>query len=139
MATAELRAVCPGAEPLGAARLDDYRLAFLRRSRRWDAGAADIREAPGDAVWGVLHELPAAELGALDAREGLGHAYDRIEVEVSVVGSARRAFAYRGLAPEPRELAPDPRYLDLMVVGANEHGLPPDYVSGVTARVRGLA
>jgi gamma-glutamylcyclotransferase (GGCT)/AIG2-like uncharacterized protein YtfP len=136
MATSELRAVCAGAEPLGPARLDDHRLAFLRRSRRWGAGAADIVAAPGQTVWGVLYAIPAEELSALDAREGLGVAYDRFEVEVSLAGSARRAFAYLGMEPEPRELAPDPRYLELMLAGAREHRLPRHYVSRITTRLR---
>jgi gamma-glutamylcyclotransferase (GGCT)/AIG2-like uncharacterized protein YtfP len=136
MASSELRATCPGAEPLGPARLDDHRLAFLRRSRRWGAGAADVTEDPGHSVWGVLYELPDTELPALDVREGAGLAYRRFEVSLRLGDELRSAFAYRTLAPEPAELAPDPRYVDLMLSGAREHRLPADYVSSITSRLR---
>ena len=45
---------CPGARPLGRARLPGYRLAFSRYSRQRRGGSADVVEDAPSAVWGVL-------------------------------------------------------------------------------------
>jgi gamma-glutamylcyclotransferase len=127
MAGAELAAWCPSHRALGAAELPDHRLAFLRRSIRWQAGAADIVRAPGESVWGVLWELPFGP-GDLDAKEAAGDAYRRRPVEVLVDGSPLVAMAYEVIEKEPREVPPRRDYLDLMIAGAREHGLPESWV-----------
>jgi gamma-glutamylcyclotransferase len=128
MSSAELSAWCPSHRALGAAELPDHRLAFLRRSIRWGAGAVDIVAAPGGSVWGVLYELPLGA-GELDAKEGAGFAYRRREVEVVLDGSSFAAFAYEVVEKEPAELPPRADYLELLVTGAREHGLPDDYIA----------
>src|SRR4051794_35104449 len=123
MSSAQLRAWGTAHRALGAAELPDHRLAFLRRSVRWKAGAADIVPMDGESVWGVLWELPfgAAEL---DVKESAGHAYRRRPVEVVHEGEPVRAMAYEVIDKAPRELKPRPEYVQLMVDGAREHGLP---------------
>jgi gamma-glutamylcyclotransferase len=128
MSSAELSAWCPSHRALGAAELPDHRLAFLRRSIRWGAGAVDIVAAPGRSVWGVLYELPLGA-GELDAKEGAGFAYRRREVEVVLDGSSFAAFAYEVVEKEPAEVPPRADYLELLVTGAREHGLPDDYIA----------
>jgi hypothetical protein len=109
---------------VGPAELRDYKLAFLRRSIRWKAGAADIVYSPGESVWGVLWELP---FGArqLDVKEAAGDAYRRRPVEVHLDGEPLVAMAYEVIEKAPRELRPRRDYLDLLLTGAREHGLPP--------------
>jgi hypothetical protein len=123
MSSAQLRAWDTAHRCLGAAELRDHRLAFLRRSVRWKAGAADIVYAPGESVWGVLWELP---LGAreLDLKESAGDAYRRRPVEVHVDGAPVTAMAYEVIDKAPTELQPRREYVQLMVEGAREHGLP---------------
>jgi gamma-glutamylcyclotransferase len=123
MSSAQLKAWGTAHRCLGAAELRDHRLAFLRRSVRWRAGAADIVQAPGESVWGVLWELP---FGAreLDVKESAGKAYRRRAVEVHVDGSPVTAMAYEVIEKAPTELRPRREYVQLMVDGAREHGLP---------------
>jgi gamma-glutamylcyclotransferase len=128
MAGAELAAWCPSHRALGAAELPDHRLAFLRRSIRWAAGVVDIVPAPGRSVWGVLYELPLGP-GELDAKEGVGFAYRRREVEVVRDGLSFAAFAYEVIDKEPAEVPPRADYLELLVTGAREHGLPEGYIA----------
>jgi gamma-glutamylcyclotransferase len=128
MSSAELAAWCASHRALGAAELPDHRLAFLRRSIRWGAGVVDIVPAPGRSVWGVLYELPLGP-GELDAKEGAGFAYRRREVDVLLGGSSFAAFAYEVIEKEPADVPPRRDYLDLLVTGAREHGLPEDYVA----------
>jgi hypothetical protein len=128
MSGAELAAWCPSHRVLGAAELPEHRLAFLRRSIRWGAGAVDIVPAPGHSVWGVLYDLPLG-VGELDAKEGAGFAYRRREVEVLLGESSFAAFAYEVIDKEPAEVPPRPDYVELLVTGAREHGLPAEYIA----------
>jgi hypothetical protein len=123
MSSAQLTAWGTAHHALGPAELPDHRLAFLRRSLRWRAGAADIVREPGESVWGVLWELPfgAAEL---DVKESAGDAYRRRPVKVLLDGSPVSAMAYEVIDKAPTELQPRREYVQLMVDGAREHGLP---------------
>ncbi|HEX6458542.1 MAG TPA: gamma-glutamylcyclotransferase family protein [Thermoleophilaceae bacterium] len=132
MASSQLAAWGTEHRALGPAELRDHRLAFLRRSIRWQAGAADIVRARGESVWGVLWELPfgAAEL---DRKEAAGDAYRRRAVEVLHAGEAVTAMAYEVIEKEPEEVPPRPEYLDLMLAGAREHGLPEAWLARLQA------
>lgn len=116
---------CPGASPLGAARLDDHRLRFRLPSQRWGGHAADIAPEEGLAVWGVLWEVTPDHLEILDRYEAR---YDRYHVQV-MNGTVAEALTYR-VKPELVSISgsPDPAYLDRLVEGAIEHRLPGNYV-----------
>jgi gamma-glutamylcyclotransferase len=116
---------------LGPARLDGFRLLFLRRSIRWKAGAADIVPEEGATTWGALYELTTTDLDALDAKEYTANAgYQRREVEVQTQdGKRHKAITYEVVNKEPHELAPKPEYLELLIRGATERGLPEDWLS----------
>jgi gamma-glutamylcyclotransferase (GGCT)/AIG2-like uncharacterized protein YtfP len=110
----------PGVRFVGPARLDGYRLGLTRRSIRWQAGVLDIVPSPGEAVWGALYELAENELERIDAKEGAGFAYRRIEVELG----GERAIAYEVIDKEPGDVPPAPEYAALVLAGARERGLP---------------
>jgi gamma-glutamylcyclotransferase len=120
------RGAMPEARLVSPARLDGYRLALTRRSIRWQAGVLDIVAAPGESVWGALFELDDAALERLDAKEGAGFAYRRIEVDLE---DGRRGIAYEVMDKEPVEVPPAPEYSALVLAGARECGLPDDWVS----------
>jgi gamma-glutamylcyclotransferase (GGCT)/AIG2-like uncharacterized protein YtfP len=128
MHSATIAEWAPDARFVGAAHLPDFRLAFLRRSIRWKAGAADIVEAPGDVVWGALYELTEAEQRALDEKEYLGTGYRRRSVRVLCEGRTCDAITYEVIEKAPHHLEPKPEYVDLLVAGAIERGLPAEWV-----------
>ena len=130
MASSQMEAWCPEHSFLGPARLDGFRVEFRRRSIRWGGGAADIVQAPGEAVWGALYEVPAAELDRLDEKEGEGFAYRRRPVEVEHDGERRAAVAYEVIHKEPTPVIPTAEYLALLREAARERGLP----EGINAR-----
>ena len=130
MASSQLAAWGTEHRALGPAELADHRIAFLRRSIRWQAGAADIIPAPGQSVWGVLWELPFGP-GELDAKEAAGDAYRRRPVTVRRGGSTVTAMAYEVIDKERREVPPRREYLELMLAGAREHGLPETWLSRI--------
>jgi gamma-glutamylcyclotransferase (GGCT)/AIG2-like uncharacterized protein YtfP len=125
---------CPGARFLGPARLDGFRLAFLRRSARWKAGAADVVEAPGHAVWGALYAVTRGELEALDRKEFVADSgYRRRTVTVLVEGAELRAATYEVVDKAQDELTPRSDYLALMLEGARERGLPSHWIAELEA------
>ena len=136
LAGAEIEAACADHRFLGPARLDGHRLELRRRSRRWGGGAADLAPAPGESVWGALYELPEGALDALDAKEGAGFAYRRIGVEVERDGERLAAVAYEVADKEPQELAPTLAYVEALIGGARERGLPDAYVDALEGRLR---
>jgi gamma-glutamylcyclotransferase len=127
MSSRQITPWCPAAIALGPAELPGHRLAFLRRSIRWQGGAADVVPAQGESVWGVLWELPLG-LGELDAKEAAGNAYRRRSAEVLLDGEPRQAAVYEVISKEPEELSPPREYIDAMLTGAREHGLPKNWL-----------
>jgi cation transport regulator ChaC len=138
LASRVIEAWAPAARYLGPARLDGFRLAFLRRSARWRAGAADVIPAHGHAVWGALYAVSPTELEALDRKEFVaGSGYRRRDVEVELDGARVAAAAYEVVDKARDELTPRLDYLALMLEGARERGLPEAWIAeleGLPAR-----
>jgi hypothetical protein len=115
-------------EFLGPARLADYRLAFTRDSKTWQAGAADVMPAPGMCVWGALYEVSPEFLDTtLDRREGAGFAYRRIELPVVRDGHECSALTYE-VVDKVGGLLPSAEYVEQLIDGAKRCGLPENYV-----------
>lgn len=132
------------------ARLDGYRLRFVVAGERKTGFAgrfvelfqridqvaaggrrpgvsapADIAEAPGEHVWGVLYLLPLGKLARLDASEGRQYAYLWVEVE-DRDGRTVRALTYR--VPYPAsEGRPSRGYFSRIREAAEQRGLPDEY------------
>ena len=70
LSQAQMANRCPTAKRLGVAVLEGHRLSFTAFSRGWKGGVADVGEAAGREVWGLLDELTPADLTALDGYEG---------------------------------------------------------------------
>jgi gamma-glutamylcyclotransferase (GGCT)/AIG2-like uncharacterized protein YtfP len=115
---------------LGVARLEGYRLAFNKPSQTWGGAAADVIAAAGQTVWGVLWEVDEACGIALDDKESLGEAYDYLECSVMLAdGRVYRARSYTVIHKRDPELRPSQAYKEVILEGAVEHGLPPDYIA----------
>jgi gamma-glutamylcyclotransferase len=144
MGSVAIELACPGHRFLGAAELRGHRLAFTRRSVRTGTGVADIVAAAGASLWGALYELDSAALAALDEKEGAGWAYERRAVRVVPAGAedARgagaagrevEAFAYAVIARDGEHVQPSREYLQALLDGARERGLPDAYVAALGA------
>ncbi len=86
----------------------------------------------GEIVHGVLFAIPIAEIETLDVLENVPDGlYTRETFMVlDAAGAWRSAELYRIVTPEgPFE--PAGRYIDWMLEGAREHGLPDDYVARI--------
>jgi gamma-glutamylcyclotransferase (GGCT)/AIG2-like uncharacterized protein YtfP len=115
---------CPGAAPIGPARLDGWRFIVMR------GGYASIVPVPGDVVHGVLWRITSRDLAALNAFENIdGGLYVRRILPVRL--GARRAPALTYLSRERREGRPRPGYQAIVVAAARQWSLPEPYVSGL--------
>jgi hypothetical protein len=90
-----------------------------------------VADALGE-VYGVLFAVGAADLDHIELTEGvrIGN-YDRVEVMATpLAGEAPEPVAAFSLTSGRHDpsLQPSRRYMDLLVAGAIEHGLPDSYV-----------
>ena len=135
---------CPGHSVVGVAELPDHKLTFPLTSHDWGGGVASVVETHSGSVWGVVYELSADDLAALDGYEHFVGAnnphnlYDRVSTTVQLVrpedGSfPRRLRAWIYVAGPANPSPPSRRYLEAIVRGAKSHHLPDDYVTRLAA------
>ena len=112
-------------------RLQNFRFAFNKAAADGTA-YANIMADPASIVWGVCYLCDEEAFTTLDTYEGvnLGH-YQRQDVTVVTdAGDELEAITYT--AREQRltsETLPRDDYLQSVLAGAHEHGLPPDYIA----------
>jgi cation transport regulator ChaC len=115
-------------EKLG--RLENYELAFNKKVRGGTAGA-NIRQAQGKSVEGVLYKINESAFRNLDRAEGAPVHYRRIQVTVKDQdGKPVTAQAFLATKVE-KGLRPASHYLKTILEGAAEHNLPPEYVEAI--------
>jgi cation transport regulator ChaC len=114
--------------------LRDFELRFDLPVGPGERGVANVASRPGDHVWGALYHLTRADAERLDRTEGVDRGfYHRLAVEVETKdGLLLAAFTYRSPFSQPAR-KPSRRYLDLLLTGAREHGLPEAYVTRLEA------
>ncbi|MFZ1156050.1 MAG: gamma-glutamylcyclotransferase family protein [Solirubrobacteraceae bacterium] len=130
-----MRMQCPSSRCLGSACIDEHRLAFTRRSVLSGTGVADVVAASCSEVWGVLYELSDRDIDTLDRKEGYGWAYTRERKPVWLAADCSKcdAIIYTVLVKERSEVWPSREYLDRLVVAAERHVFPQDYIATLKA------
>jgi cation transport regulator ChaC len=125
MDSSQMAARCPTATRHATAELEGWR--FLINSR----GVASIEPAPGHRVRGVLWNLEGADELSLDRCEGVASGiYFKEQVQTRLDGGGEaQALVYVAADNELGE--PRAGYLERIVRGAIEAGLPEDYASGL--------
>jgi cation transport regulator ChaC len=120
-----------GMHPLATRRawLDHYRLCFNLPIGPGERAVANIEPEPGARTHGVLYLIGPEESDRLDYTEGVHvGAYRRLAVEVVADGEGRvPAFTYTS-SRKAEGRKPSPRYMHLLLEGAEQHGLPREYV-----------
>ena len=123
----------PDSSFLSTATLTGYQLRFHKRSDdgsskadAWYTGNAN------DVIYGALYQMPASERLVLDRYEGVGKGYEVERLEVVTDDEAHEAFVYIAQAShiEPN-MKPYHWYRELVLRGADHHGLPKQYISGI--------
>lgn len=116
---------CPGAANPRPAVLAGH--AWLINER----GVATIEAIAGHVVHGVVWELDEDDLAALDGFEGVPDRYRRELLVVTIDGAVVDAVVYIDPRIEPGP--PREGYLERIVDGALEHGLPEEWVEQLRA------
>jgi cation transport regulator ChaC len=127
---------CPTARFVGIATLRDHRLLFTRKSINRGCGVADAVAAQGHRMWGVVYEVPDADLPKLDRSEGFRpgrptNSYWRRDCVAFLDDDDGRpisAFTYFA-ERQPEPPLPNQAYKDLIVVGARRWSLPAHYIA----------
>lgn len=134
LSTRYLHGYCPSATFVARADLPNYRVEFRRYSTDMQGGISSIIEAPGELVRGVIFEVDAAEIEALDILEDVPEGlYMRDTFLVlDEDGQWQSADLYRVANPSG-PYVPAKQYLDMMVDGARQHGLDAEYVDRLVA------
>lgn len=115
-----ITARCPGARDPRPAVLADHD--WLINSR----GVAAIEPFPGSEVHGVVWRIGAEDPAALDAAVGVPELARREPCIVATAAGPVRAWTHADRCPSPG--APQPDYLESVVAGAVERGLPARWI-----------
>lgn len=129
----QMRQKCPKAAVAGIARLPGYKIGFYEHTVVWDGAMETIIPDLQSQVWGVLYALSASEWEELDSHEdaradGSG-AYFHYPVEVIAAdGAVRQAMVFLKARLGNPEL-PGTEYMNILLQGAEEQGLPAEYIT----------
>ncbi|MBI1185825.1 MAG: hypothetical protein GC206_00535 [Alphaproteobacteria bacterium] len=111
--------------PLARAFLPDHRLVFDYRSHTRNGGVCNLAPARGAYVEGWLFDVSEAGWAALDEKESLGVAYERVDlIGLTEAGEEIAVTTYR--VPEMRlhgHTPPTPEYLDIVLSARRALGM----------------
>ncbi|KWK20732.1 hypothetical protein WT77_23160 [Burkholderia stagnalis] len=127
MLTARICDRVPSARALGVAILLGHQLRWHKASKDGSGKCDVVATAAEDSVYGVLYELALTEKASLDRAEGLGSGYSERQVEVIFHGRKMLVSLYYATAINST-LKPYYWYKELVIAGARQHGLPPEYI-----------
>ena len=123
-----------GVRPLSVAvaKLPDHRIGFHGYSKTWDGAVETVVPAPGQEVWGVIYKLTFSDADTLDSwqdvhLDGTGAYFLFPAAVIDTEGKAHPVLLYKKdiLGAQQK---PSREYLDLIVRGALERGLPSSYI-----------
>ncbi len=122
----------PSAKLVMKAYLPNFEVRFPFWSPEKQAGYSGIMEAPGELVHGVLFEVTEQELIRLDNMEAVyKDRYKRMTYMVlGEDGEFYPADLYRVIDPQG-PFPPARDYVDIMLKGARELEMDPDYISKI--------
>ncbi len=128
-----LRRHCPKAAYICKAILPNWEVQFNFLSSTYKGGVTGIEPAAARLTRGVLYEVNDEELLHLDKVEGVadGIYYRQTIYVIDDEGKPVKAATYRTTNPGG-PFKPTKRYLGLMIKGAIEHSLDPNYVKGLS-------
>jgi len=129
---------CSRPVAVSIARLANHRLAFYGYNGVWDGALETAEPKVGSEVWGVLFALSRLDWERLDEWQGArmdgGGMY--FHFPITVTDPSGRVFGARMYKKDVTGMAQNPsqEYLDHIVRGASENGLPSDYISALMKR-----
>jgi gamma-glutamylcyclotransferase len=132
MYTPRLRYRVPSCSFVTIANLSGRQLHFHKQSKDGSSKCDLFHTGVAtDVVWGVVFDTAEAEKQDLDRAEGLRAGYnDQVVVLTKPNGEQIEAVTFVADATAiVKGIAPFTWYKDFVAGGAQEHGLPPDYIA----------
>lgn len=123
---------CPSAKYVMKATLPNNRVEFRHYSESRKGGISSIVPYPSKLTRGVIYEVSEEEMTKLDEVESVPQGL-YVRERVLVLGEDKeyhKADLYRVVNLEG-PFTPARSYIELMVEGAEEHGLDPEYVENL--------
>jgi gamma-glutamylcyclotransferase (GGCT)/AIG2-like uncharacterized protein YtfP len=119
---AMMRQLCPGAEPVGLAKLPGHALIMTA------GGTAGLVAKSGGEVWGRLWRLQATDVAALETRPGVPQLYtgQRVEVELANGQRQKRVLAYVNVSRKTGQATTG--YIYTVVAAARQAGFPQAWI-----------
>jgi len=118
------------------AQAKDVDLSFNFPSRWWGGRVAGLIDQKDTVVWGRLYEIPAVDWPVIQHKEGVitGMAVER-SITVLVDGKETQATTFT-TSPQRASLEGplSERYINTLIKGAEQAGLPADYVSSLRVK-----
>ena len=113
-------------------------LIFDFPSRWWGGRVAGLTENEGASVWGRLFEIPAKDWPIVQHKEGV---VTGMSIEVAIrVNVGDKEFGATAFVTSPNRRSLDgpvsERYLEALVRGASEAGLPQNYVASIPSKAQ---
>jgi gamma-glutamylcyclotransferase len=133
-----LQGRCKSARFHSLASVPGYKVVFSKRSTDGSGKATLVKTTADNArVYGVVFHLSEEEFDTLDDFEGVGNGYyrqDDFRVEVGSDAKLLTVSTYFGMDGylDPK-LQPYDWYLGLVIAGAEQNGLPENYVAALRA------
>jgi len=128
MSRVAMKRRCPQARSLGVATLTGWRLIVTL-----DGYASVVRD-PGNEVIGILWDVSARDLAALNAYESVdSKLYGRRRLVVRHDGAAKSAMVY--VARRSEEGRARPGYMEIVIDAARDWDFPADYVRSLERRL----
>ncbi|TNM92772.1 gamma-glutamylcyclotransferase a [Takifugu rubripes] len=126
----------PSASFVTTGRLKDYELKFglwaEHAEHMWHGGVATIEFHPGAEVWGVIWTLSNENLTSLDNQEGVDRGlYSPLEVSVETDKGIIVCRTYQ--INNFHACLPSPDYKMVVCMGAEQNGLPTEYLRKLKA------
>lgn len=119
---------CPDYKFIKRAYFENYRPVYDGWSVIRKCAVTNIVHSKGNVVWGGLFEISRNDLAALDKREGYPERYDKGEFEVQDDNKETvKAITYFRTGQTEGE--PSEKYLDTVIQGAHDCGLPERYIA----------
>jgi gamma-glutamylcyclotransferase len=115
------------------AMLRGYSLVFDVESRLWGGRVANLARDEQGTVHGVLFEIPDEMEDAIARKEGVPTGLSE-EIDVTVQAGGQNVTAKAFIARPEKRTTPGPasaRLLEYLIEGAQERGLPPDWIAGL--------
>ena len=127
-----LKKLLPSATFAMKGYLPNFEVQFRFWSKKRQGGLSNIMEAPGELVHGALFDVPEQELITLDSMEGVyvGKYKRMTYLILGEDGKCHPAELYRVIDPQG-PFRPSRSYVEIMLTGAREFGLDPEYIKKI--------